>query len=261
MQEARPQRFAWATAGKPRSHEGTHLARQARRPRRRRSRIRRSSSRPTRSSASPRPAICGSDLHLYEVLGPFIDEGDILGHEPMGIVEEVGSTVTHIQRRRPRGDPLQHLLRALLDVRPAALRAVRDDPGARAGHGCRALRLHEALRAGARRPGGVPARPAGPVRPDQGPRGPAGRALPLPLRRAADVVAGRRVRRHPRGRQRGRLRARPDRPDERADRPPSGRAGHRRRSRARAPRDGPPQRDRGRELRGARRRRRARSAR
>ena len=40
--------------------------------------------------------ICGSDLHLYEVLGAFIDEGDILGHEPMGIVEEVGSEVSHI---------------------------------------------------------------------------------------------------------------------------------------------------------------------
>ena len=38
-------------------------------------------------------AICGSDLHLYEVLGPFIDEGFVLGHEPMGIVEEVGSDV------------------------------------------------------------------------------------------------------------------------------------------------------------------------
>jgi threonine dehydrogenase-like Zn-dependent dehydrogenase len=34
--------------------------------------------------------ICGSDLHLYEVLGPYMGEGDILGHEPMGIVEEVG---------------------------------------------------------------------------------------------------------------------------------------------------------------------------
>jgi threonine dehydrogenase-like Zn-dependent dehydrogenase len=41
-------------------------------------------------------AICGSDLHLYEVLGPFIDAGDILGHEPMGVVEEVGAEVTHI---------------------------------------------------------------------------------------------------------------------------------------------------------------------
>ncbi len=42
-------------------------------------------------------AICGSDLHLYEVLGPFMEEGDILGHEPMGIVEEVGRDVTHIK--------------------------------------------------------------------------------------------------------------------------------------------------------------------
>ncbi len=42
-------------------------------------------------------AICGSDLHLYEVLGPFIDEGDVLGHEPMGVVEEVGPEVTHIR--------------------------------------------------------------------------------------------------------------------------------------------------------------------
>ena len=39
-------------------------------------------------------AICGSDLHLYELFGPFLDRGDILGHEPMGIVEEVGSAVT-----------------------------------------------------------------------------------------------------------------------------------------------------------------------
>jgi threonine dehydrogenase-like Zn-dependent dehydrogenase len=41
--------------------------------------------------------ICGSDLHLYEVMGAFMDEGDILGHEPMGIVEEVGSEVTHVR--------------------------------------------------------------------------------------------------------------------------------------------------------------------
>jgi threonine dehydrogenase-like Zn-dependent dehydrogenase len=40
--------------------------------------------------------ICGSDLHLYEVLGPFLDVGDILGHEPMGVVEEVGAEVTEV---------------------------------------------------------------------------------------------------------------------------------------------------------------------
>jgi threonine dehydrogenase-like Zn-dependent dehydrogenase len=42
-------------------------------------------------------AICGSDLHLYEVLVPFMREGDVLGHEPMGIVEEVGSEVTNVK--------------------------------------------------------------------------------------------------------------------------------------------------------------------
>jgi threonine dehydrogenase-like Zn-dependent dehydrogenase len=40
--------------------------------------------------------ICGSDLHLYEVFGPFLEPGDILGHEPIGIVEEVGADITNI---------------------------------------------------------------------------------------------------------------------------------------------------------------------
>ena len=40
--------------------------------------------------------LCGSDLHLYKVLGAFIDPGDVLGHEPMGVVEEVGADVEHI---------------------------------------------------------------------------------------------------------------------------------------------------------------------
>ncbi|MPY79905.1 MAG: alcohol dehydrogenase catalytic domain-containing protein [Actinophytocola sp.] len=42
-------------------------------------------------------AICGSDLHLYDVLGMFLTPGDILGHEPMGVVQEVGSEVSHIK--------------------------------------------------------------------------------------------------------------------------------------------------------------------
>jgi len=41
--------------------------------------------------------ICGSDLHLYEVLGPFLTEGDILGHEPMGIAQEVGGEVAAVR--------------------------------------------------------------------------------------------------------------------------------------------------------------------
>jgi threonine dehydrogenase-like Zn-dependent dehydrogenase len=42
-------------------------------------------------------AICGSDLHLYDVLGMYLDAGDILGHEPMGIVQETGADVHHIK--------------------------------------------------------------------------------------------------------------------------------------------------------------------
>src|SRR3954454_8708249 len=42
-------------------------------------------------------ALCGSDLHLYSVLAPFMTSGDVLGHEPMGIVEAVGSQVTNLK--------------------------------------------------------------------------------------------------------------------------------------------------------------------
>src|SRR5215217_653437 len=41
--------------------------------------------------------LCGSDLHLYELFGPFLGKGDVLGHEPMGIVEAVGAEVTQIK--------------------------------------------------------------------------------------------------------------------------------------------------------------------
>ena len=41
-------------------------------------------------------AICGSDLHLYAKLWPVLKAGDVIGHEPMGIVEEVGADVEHI---------------------------------------------------------------------------------------------------------------------------------------------------------------------
>jgi threonine dehydrogenase-like Zn-dependent dehydrogenase len=40
--------------------------------------------------------ICGSDLHLIEVMAPFMTPGDVMGHEPMGIVREVGPEVTAV---------------------------------------------------------------------------------------------------------------------------------------------------------------------
>src|SRR4051812_11066326 len=45
-----------------------------------------------------RTAICGSDLHLYDGLIPTMEQGDIVGHEFMGIVEETGKAVTNLQR-------------------------------------------------------------------------------------------------------------------------------------------------------------------
>jgi threonine dehydrogenase-like Zn-dependent dehydrogenase len=43
-------------------------------------------------------AICGSDLHLYDGFIPTMESGDILGHEFMGIVEEVGKEVTNLRQ-------------------------------------------------------------------------------------------------------------------------------------------------------------------
>ena len=42
-------------------------------------------------------AICGSDLHLYEIMTPFMDKGDVLGHETMGIVTQVGDDVRNVK--------------------------------------------------------------------------------------------------------------------------------------------------------------------
>ena len=40
--------------------------------------------------------LCGSDLHLYETMGPFMTPGDIVGHEPMGVVVEAGPGVRNL---------------------------------------------------------------------------------------------------------------------------------------------------------------------
>lgn len=42
-------------------------------------------------------AICGSDIHLFDLFGPFLNKGDVLGHETMGVVEEVGAEVTRVK--------------------------------------------------------------------------------------------------------------------------------------------------------------------
>lgn len=42
-------------------------------------------------------AICGSDIHLFDLFGPFLNKGDVLGHETMGVVEEVGPGVSKVR--------------------------------------------------------------------------------------------------------------------------------------------------------------------
>ena len=68
--------------------------------------------------------ICGSDLHLYEILGAFMNPGDILGHEPMGIVREVGRAVTNLAVGDRVVIPFQISCGSCLYVRSAALHPV-----------------------------------------------------------------------------------------------------------------------------------------
>ena len=174
-------------------------------------------------------AICGSDLHLYEVLAPYMHQDDILGHEPMGIVEQVGDAVTHVQP----GD------RVVIPFNISCGHCFMCDRGLFSQ--CETTQVRSEGKGAAllgytqlygRVPGGqarVPAGPAGPLRPDQGLERGTGREVPVPLRRAAHRVAGRRVRRPRAGRHGRRLRARTDRADGRPHRAAQGRlAGHRR---------------------------------
>ena len=144
--------------------------------------------------------ICGSDLHLYEVLGAFMTAGDILGHEPMGIVREVGPEITNLAVGDRVVIPFQiscgscYMCDQQLFTQCETTQ-VRDQ-----GMGAALFGYSELYGAGARRTGGVASRPAGPVHPHQGSRRAAGLAVRLPLRRAADGMAGGGLCRHSRRR-------------------------------------------------------------
>ena len=61
-------------------------------------------------------AICGSDLHIYQGALP-ARKDYVIGHEPMGIVEEVGPEVTKVKKRRSHCSAIQRQLWALLLLR------------------------------------------------------------------------------------------------------------------------------------------------
>ena len=58
-------------------------------------------------------AICGSDLHLYNGYNPTMSQGDILGHEFMGEVVEIGCGGHLVTRKRPRRRSVCHRVRAV----------------------------------------------------------------------------------------------------------------------------------------------------
>ncbi len=115
--------------------------------------------------------ICGSDLHLYETLGAFMTPGDILGHEPMGIVEEVGSDVVNLKPGDRVVIPFQiscgHCWMCDQTLyTQCETTQVRDQ-----GSGAAIFGYSKLYGSSPRRAGGVPARPAGPVHPHRRPRG------------------------------------------------------------------------------------------
>ena len=168
-----------------------------------------------------------------------MDDGDILGHEPMGIVEEVGSAVTNISV----GD------RVVIPFQIACGHCFMCDQGLHTqcettqvreqGMGAALFgytKLYGQVPGGA---GGASACASGAIRTDQGSRGSTGRSLCVSLGRSPHSMAGGAVRRHPQWRQPGGAWLGSDRRYGVSHRASSWRrAGNRNRSCARAPRAG-----------------------
>ena len=85
--------------------------------------------------------ICGSDLHLYETMGAFMSPGDVLGHEAIGIVLEVGREVSQIRPGDRVVVPFQISCGHCWMCERSALHPMRDDSGTRRRQRRRAVRL------------------------------------------------------------------------------------------------------------------------
>ena len=147
-------------------------------------------------------AICGSDLHLYDGYIPTMKAGDILGHEFMGEVVDVGQDVTNLKRGDRVVVPHDRLRRLLL-LQEAVLLPVRQlqhQPRDRRDRvrlfGQRAFRLLAHAGRLRRRSGGVCAGTVRGRRADEGAGSPERRAGALPLRYLSDRLHGGRELQH-----------------------------------------------------------------
>ena len=199
----------------------------------------RSRSRPTPSSRITSSGMCGSDLHLYEVMAPFMTAGDVLGPRADGHRRggRPGGHQRRARRPRRRSPSTSPAATASCAARGCSRSARRPRSATRAGRG--AVRLHQAVRPGARRAGRVPA--GARTRSTARSRCPRARAddrfvyLSDVLPTAWQAV---RVRGRPAGRQRGRARSGPDRRHGGRIARTWASSSHRHRPRARAPRAG-----------------------
>ena len=112
-------------------------------------------------------AICGSDLHLYGVLAPYLQPGDILGHEFMGIVEEVGSDVGGLQVGDRVVVPFNISCGHCWMCSRGLFAQCETTQNRDQGKGASLFGYTEPLRRGAGRAGGAGARPARGLRPGQ----------------------------------------------------------------------------------------------
>ena len=211
---------SWARSRTRSPHEGPDVARQARRPRRHGPRPDDPGSRPTRSSGSRRPGCAARTCTCTRCSARSSTRATSSATSRWASSRRSAREVTDIAPGDRVVDPVQHLLRALLHVRPRPAVAVRDDAGPRAGHGRR--RCSATRSSTARSPAGRPSSCACRRRSTGRSRSPTARpttascSSPTSCRprgrrcEYADVPDGRHARRD---------RARPDRRDVRAGSP------------------------------------------
>ena len=188
-------------------------------------------------------AICGSDLHIYDGIIPSMKHGDVLGHETMGEVVEVGSGNTKLKKGDRVVVPFTiacgecffcqaRLLLRLRTVQPQC----RNGGGSFGAIPLPASSATRTCSADSRRTGGVSPRPLCRCRPDQGAGRSERRAGAVPVRHFPHRLHGRRVLRHQRRRDDRGVRLRSGGAIRHPQRLPAGRrARYRHRHRAGAP--------------------------